>query len=245
MSKFFVEPGNINKDSVLITGENIKHIKNVLRLSAGDEIMVSDGQGTDYRVRISRFDSNGISAVIVEKFRNNTEPPIWVTLYQGIPKSDKMDFIIQKCIELGIARIVPVMTERTIVRFSSHDDIEKKVSRWKKISEEASKQCNRGIIPDVAMPIFFEEAVRESSGYQLSIMPYENERKNRLASIIKKCNFKKISVFIGPEGGFSDKEAAIALEKGIIPVTLGPRILRTETAGMAVLSIIMYELGDL
>lgn len=244
MPKFFVSSADIYPDTIHISGEDVNHIKNVLRLKTGENIIACDGNGTDYSAEIERFESDTIVARITGRVKSVTEPPIDVTLYQGLPKSDKMDFIIQKSIELGVKRVIPVLNERTVVRIENKKDADKKVSRWQKIALEAAKQCNRGIIPEVGHPLSYHEALKQAERSDLRIIPYERESVTSLKSVILKGNPGKISLFIGPEGGFSEKEIQEAVAAGVNPVTLGPRILRTETAGIAVLSILMYELGD-
>jgi 16S rRNA (uracil1498-N3)-methyltransferase len=244
MPRFFVDKINIHLDNIVITGDDVKHIGKVLRLVYGDLITVCDGEGTDYTVRIERYNKDSIFTSIINSNKNKTEPPIEVTLFQGIPKSDKMDFIIQKSVELGIRKIVPVITERTIIRFDNNKGFDKRATRWQRISLEAAKQCNRGIMPQVEFPLNFEEALEFCADSDLSLIPYEKEKLNCLKSIIS-FNPKKAAVFIGPEGGFSEAEIAEAVNFNIKPVSLGPRILRTETAGIALLSILMYEWGDM
>lgn len=244
MPRFFVKPEDINENEIKIFDEEYNHIKNVLRLKCGDKITVCDGAGTDYSALIDSFGSNCVFAGILSSQGNLTEPPIDVVLYQGVPKSDKMDLIIQKSVELGIKRIVPVLTERTIVKFGNEKDMGAKVSRWQRIALEASKQCNRGMVPVIERPMTYTNALESSRDSQLRIIPFENEKGNTLKRILKCDSKKSISVFIGPEGGFSEDEVKRAKLSGIEPVTLGPRILRTETAGFVVLSILMYELGD-
>ena len=245
MSRFFVNSSNISGDSIIISGEDVNHIKRVLRLGIGDIITVTDGSGIDYRVEIAKLNESAIETRIIESVKNLTEPPVEIVLYQGLPKSDKMEYVIQKGVELGLRGIVPVITERTVVKLDSKKDEQKKCERWNRISMEAAKQSNRGIIPHVELPIDFKKAVIAAKDYDISLIPYEKEKSNGLKNIIFNKNFtKRISIFIGPEGGFTEKEVEMAVENGIHPVTLGPRILRTETAGIAVLSILMYELGD-
>lgn len=244
MPRFFVEKNNIHSDNIVITGDDVKHISRVLRLVCGDLITICDGEGTDYTVRIERCGKDSIFTSIVNSGKNKTEPPIEVSLFQGIPKSDKMDFIIQKSVELGVRKIIPVITERTIIRFDNNKSLDKRVARWQRISLEAAKQCNRGVVPQVEYPLNFEEALGFCADDGLSIIPYEKEKANCLKSIIK-SNPKKAAVFIGPEGGFSEAEIIKAVNFNIKPVSLGPRILRTETAGIALISILMYEWGDM
>jgi 16S rRNA (uracil1498-N3)-methyltransferase len=245
MPRFFISSKDIFDDNINVTGEDYNHIKKVLRLKCGELITLSDGEGLEYVAEIVEFGDGFVHTKVVESFKNTTEPPIKVTLYQGLPKSDKMDFIIQKSVELGITKIVPVLTERTVVRLDSEKDALKKCERWNRISLEAAKQCNRGIIPKIEIPISFKEAIKQTENKALSLIPYEKEAKNSLKQILKRVDsISEISVFIGPEGGFTEQEIEQAVSFGLSSVTLGPRILRTETAGIAVLSILMYELGD-
>jgi 16S rRNA (uracil1498-N3)-methyltransferase len=243
MPKFFVKTSDINNQEINITGEDVNHIKNVLRLKLGDNILVCNGNGMDYIVRLERFEPLQIKTSIIQSNINKTEPTVNVTLFQGIPKSDKMDLIIQKCVELGVSKIVPVITERTIVKIENQKDAIKKTERWQKIITEAAKQCNRGVIPQVVLPVIYDEALKEAGAAELGIIPYEKETVNGLRGLLKP-GIKNVSVIIGPEGGFTENEVRKAENMGIYSVTLGPRILRTETAGIAMMSILMYELGD-
>lgn len=247
MARFFVAPEAVDRNSgrITISGGDVNHIKNVLRLDRGGPLEISDGACNEYDVVINTIERERIITAIREVRRNRTEPPIEVTLYQAVPKSDKLDTIIQKCVELGVVKIVPVITERTVVRFDGGRDASAKTSRWRKISLEAAKQCGRGIIPHVAEPVRFDAALDAARGNELCIIPYENESTSGLAGCLRNGKYGTIAVFIGPEGGFAEAEIRKAEAAGVRPVTLGPRILRTETAGPVVLSILMYELGDM
>ena len=242
MPRFFVDKADITENEVHITGEDVKHITKVLRLRPGETIEVCDKCGMDYNCIILSFADGSVVAEIKESMKNSAEPPIEVTLYQGMPKSDKMDYIIQKCVELGISKIVPVITKRTV---SVPKDAEKKTARWQKIAEEAAKQCGRGTIPEVGIAIDFKEAMRRFAADDAkTLMPYECEKESSLKKALREAAGKKFNVFIGPEGGFDETEVAAAKDNGALIVTLGPRIMRTETAPLAVVSAIMYELGD-
>ncbi|KXG75864.1 16S rRNA (uracil(1498)-N(3))-methyltransferase [Thermotalea metallivorans] len=249
MNRFFVDKQNIVEDRHQIfidDQDDIKHIEKVLRLKKGDCIEICDGQNMEYIAQIIVLTKKRIELKILEKGTAKTEPPIQVTLFQGIPKAGKMDVIIQKCTELGIRNIVPMMTERTVVQLKDQKAEEKKVERWQKIADEAAKQCKRGVIPQIGLPKAFEEAVGDAREFDLSVIPYEKEGAFGLKHVTEtKQSLKKIAIFIGPEGGFEEQEIVRASKAGIIPVTLGPRILRTETAGFVALSILMYALGDL
>jgi 16S rRNA (uracil1498-N3)-methyltransferase len=245
MPRFFVKSQEIENEKIMISGEDFNHIKNVLRLRQGDSLVISDGNCTDYGVVIDSYSSNYLVTRIVDRYKNSNESEIDITLFQGVPKSDKMDMIIQKSVELGVKRIVPVFTERTVVKINSEKDIRNKITRWQRIAIEASKQCNRGIMPTVEVPIAFYDSVTKLNQSDLNLIPYEKEAGNKLKYVLKGNGAKTISVMIGPEGGFSNNEVELAVENDFLPVTLGPRILRTETAGLLALSIIMYELGDI
>jgi len=254
MSRFFITKDNIFQDKIIITGEDYNHIKNVLRSRVGDHLVLCDGESKDFHVTIDAFDTNKIITTILNKQENRTESFVNITLFQGIAKGDKMDFIIQKGVELGVKCIVPVITERTVVRFEKGKDEIKKKERWQKIAFEAAKQCNRGIIPLIGAPLYLDKALDIMYKFNLSLIPYEKEKCFTLKSVLSDLKNKgsdkdiiEIAVFIGPEGGFSEKEIEAGIKAGVVPVTLGPRILRTETASLATITIIMYELeiGDI
>lgn len=238
MHRFFVNPSNIS-DSIYIDGTDVNHIKNVLRLKCGEEVNVCDGRNNEYLCRISDISPDKVYLDIISKGVCENEPRFNVTLYQGLPKSDKMEYIIQKCVELGVTRIVPVAAKRSVVKLK---DDAKKVSRWQKIAHEAAKQCQRGILPEVTGVMTFKEAMDDLAKNDLKFMPYENERQTSLREVLSDKDVKTIGFFIGPEGGLDETEIAMADEMNIPTVSLGKRILRTETAPIACLSAVMYEL---
>lgn len=242
MPRFFVDREQISDNYISITGEDVKHIKKVLRLREGEKIEVCDGCGEDFECKIESLSDDVVRAEIIKRYPNTAEAPIEIRVYQGMPKNDKMDYIVRKCVELGVCRIVPVITKRAV---SIPRDAEKKTARWQRIADEAAKQCGRGVLPRVENTISFSDAIKAMSDENaVSIMPYECEKEGSLSALLKSTDKKKINVFIGPEGGFDESEAEKARAAGIATVTLGPRILRTETAPLAVCSAIMYELGD-
>lgn len=246
MNRFFVDdPGAFSDRSVVITGEDVNHVKNVLRLKENDELIVSDGRGRDYHCRISGITNEEVVADICDICDNFSELSTEITLFQGFPKGDKMELIIQKTVELGVTRIVPVMTKRTVVKLDDKK-AKKKTERYNMIAESAAKQSGRGMIPEVTMPVSFAEAVSMAEKLDMNIIPYEEaEGVEYSRNIIKSIKGKKsLGIFIGPEGGFAREEVEKALDAGASAVTLGHRILRTETAGMAVISIIMFELEE-
>ena len=235
MPKFFTKPDFIDDKELRITGDDVSHISKVLRMSAGDNIIVCDGEGNDYDAVITSISKTEVVAEITGKYICGAEPSVNVTLYQALPKQGKMEYIIQKNTELGIKKIVPVYTKRCVVKPSD------KSERWSKVAESAAKQCGRGIIPDVLPTVSFAEAIEQMKQYDLALMPYECEEENGLKKVLQSSDYKTISIFIGPEGGFDLKEVEAAIDAGVKTVTLGKRILRTETAASAVLPIIMYE----
>lgn len=242
MPKFFVDRSSIQGDTVYIYGDNVNHIKNVFRMKVGRELVLCDGCGNDYNAVITAESSDCITANIVSTVCSGTEPCVRVTLYQGLPKGSKMDLIIQKNVELGVSRIVPVMCDRTVVKLDNKD-VNRKVDRWNKIAHEAAKQSGRGVVPMVAEPVTFDDAIDMAKTSDLLLIPYEKEKETRLKDVLRKNTVASdVSVFVGPEGGFEEREIEIATCNKVVPVTLGERILRTETASMYMISIVIYEL---
>lgn len=240
MPRFFVEPGQIVENVITVTGEDAKHIKTVLRQKVGDEILLCDGAGFDYTCIITSLSEKEIQAEIQDKSANYTEPATKITLFQGLPKGDKMELILQKCVELGVTDIFPVACARSVVKLDKKE--EKKIARWQKIAESAAKQSGRGIVPKVCHILPFREAVVAAKALDALVIPYENEKERRIRSFAQNFSGKTIGIFIGPEGGFTPEEIQLAQCAGAVPVTLGSRILRTETAGMVTLAILLYEL---
>ena len=240
MPKFFFHKNDISRGQVQLFGEDEKHIKTVLRAREGEELTLCDGEGMDYQCRIASLE-RGVLLDILSKEVCETEPRTKITLYQGLPKADKMELIIQKCVELGVDRIVAVSTERAIVKLDKKES--KKLERWQKIAEAAAKQSGRGKIPEIGQQVLkFKEAVAEAKELDGAIIPYEKEQETGIRQFVQGFQGESIGVFIGPEGGFAEEEIALAQENGITPITLGKRILRTETAGMTTAAILLYEL---
>jgi 16S rRNA (uracil1498-N3)-methyltransferase len=245
MHKFFVNEENIKDDYLWITGEDVQHISKVLRLRQNDQIQVCGKGGNEFICSISEISKQEVICRINDSYPNKAEANIEITLFQGIPKSQKMDLIIQKCVEIGVVNIIPVITKRVVIKIDDRD-ITPKLERWRRISEEAAKQSDRGFIPKVFEPITFDTALSNLKAMDLGIIPYENEKQTGLKSLLKeKTGVKKIGIFIGPEGGFDSEEIDKCLKNNLYPVTLGPRILRTETAGFVAATIILYEIGDM
>ena len=242
MPKYFTSPESINGDTITLDEETSLHLSRVLRCKAGDMITVGDGSDIDYECEITEITKTAVTARITDKHLNLNEPDVKITLYQGLPKGDKTELIIQKCVEIGVDRIVPVSTARSVVKLDKKGD--KKIERWNKISLSAAKQCGRGKIPEVSPVMTFKEAVEDSRKCDGRLIPYENEEKNGLKSFCENFSGKSIAVFIGPEGGFDPSEIELAKADGITPVTLGKRILRTETAGLVTAVILLHRLEN-
>ena len=245
MHRFFVEPSQIGEKEIVITGPDVNHIRNVLRMRAGEELLAAEGQGSEYRCILRELQDSEIRAEICRKLSGSAELSSRITLFQGLPKSDKMDLIIQKCVELGVFRIVPVTTKRTVVKLDAKKE-ESRRKRWTAVSESAAKQSGRGIIPEISGVQSFREAVEEAGELDVCLIPYEKaENMARTREILSGIPAgASIGVFIGPEGGFEEEEVREAMEAGARPITLGRRILRTETAGMAVLAMLGYLLEE-
>jgi len=246
MHKFFVPKNSIDGNNAVIEGEDVKHIYKVLRLQVGDKVSVNNSEGKEYVGEIIFIDKNAVNINLLEESAINNESPIEVYLYQGMPKSTKMDLIVQKNTELGVKAITPIITERVVVKTELKEF--KKVERWNRIALEACKQCKRSLIPKINVPIEFDNLLEELKKMDLVVVPYENQEGygiKKLVKNIEKDKTNKVAIVIGPEGGFEDGEILKLREIGSEIVTLGPRILRTETAGFTCLSLIMYELGDL
>ena len=235
MHRFFTN--EIKDQTAVVRGEDVKHISRVLRLRAGDAVQLCDGSGSECDAVIESVAPDAVTFRTQPWRRAKTEPAAQVTLFQCLPKAGKMETIIQKCVELGAFGFVPVQSERCVVVLKP--PYEGRVERWQRVSEEAAKQSRRGTIPEVALPKSLKEL--DFSAFDTVLVAYENERTVSLKAALRAHPCRRIAIVIGPEGGFSEEEIAILTEKGASPVSLGTRILRTETAGMAMLAQIMYE----
>jgi 16S rRNA (uracil1498-N3)-methyltransferase len=235
MARFYINKEQISEGKVIIQGKDVNHIKNVLRMKVQDSLELCDNENTLYNGRIAGFHPNFIEVFIDTVSENQTEPDIKLTVLQCIPKGDKMSTIIQKCVELGVSEIIPVLSHRCVSRPEN-----KKVIRWNAVSEEAAKQCKRGIIPRVTDIMSFQEAV-DAADADLKIICYELENERTLHDIdFSNEKIKTVAVIVGPEGGLEEKEVEYACNKQFFPVSLGKRILRTETVAPTVAGIIMY-----
>ena len=244
MNRFFVEPNQIQGKRISITGKDVNHIKNVLRMKPGEEISVSNGaDGKEYRCGIEEIGEEEIVCGLRFIKEDGLELPSKIYLFQGLPKADKMELIIQKAVELGAFEIVPVACRRSVVKLDDKKAANK-VSRWQGIAEAAAKQSGRGIVPEVGEVVSFGEACTQAQELEHCLIPYElyddmSETAKTMSQILQGAS---IGIFIGPEGGFERGEVEQAMEAGALPVSLGRRILRTETAGLAILSVLMFQI---
>lgn len=244
MPKFFTTKDLIENNALSLRGEEAAHIYEVLRMRTGDELMVGDGDMTDFLCRIRAAKKDEILCDIIEKRPNENEPSLKITLFQALPKADKFETVVQKCVEIGVSRIIPIDTKNSMVKLGGKE--EKKLLRWNKIAYAAAKQCGRGIIPCVSpLMSFGDAAAYASKNLDKAIIPYENEKQLSIKTFAKEFSEGSLGIFIGSEGGFDKTEIEKAHSEGIRSVTLGKRILRTETAGLVASVIMLYESGDL
>ncbi len=246
MFHFFVKPSQIQGRDIIITGSDVNHIKNVLRMRPGEELSVSNGaDGKEYRCGIEEFREESVLCRLRFVKEDGLELPSKIYLFQGLPKADKMELIIQKAVELGVYEVIPVAAKRSVVKLEEKKAAVKQ-ARWQGIAEAAAKQSKRRVIPQVHTVMSMKEAVGYAAGMDIRLIPYElaegmGRTKELIASI---APGQTVAVFIGPEGGFEEKEIQEAMAAGIMPVTMGRRILRTETAGLTMLGWIMYQLEE-
>lgn len=243
MQHFFVSPSQVEKDKIYIEGSDVNHMKNVLRMCCGEELMVSDGNNLQYRCSVETYEEERAILRILEEKAVDTELISRIYLFQGLPKQDKMELIVQKSVELGVYRIIPVSTRRSVVKLDEKK-ARKKRERWQQIAVSAAKQAGRGYIPEVAPVTSYQEALGQAKELDVILIPYELEREMQAAKEIIEAirPGQSVAVFIGPEGGFEKEEVELAVRYGAKTVSLGRRILRTETAGLAALSVLMFHL---
>ena len=246
MFQFFVDKSQIIEETatVTITGPDVNHISHVLRMKTGEQFYVTDGERQGkYLCALKSVSAEQVVCDIVQNITDTTELPCEIVLYQGLPKADKMELIIQKAVELGASRIVPVETKRSVVKLDAKK-AQAKISRWQGIAEAAAKQSKRDVIPVIGELTTLKEALKEAADFEVSMMPYENAEgmafTRKLLEGIQPG--QRVAIFVGPEGGFDESEVEAALSMGTKPMTLGRRILRTETAGLAILSMLVYVL---
>ena len=246
MPKFFIKSNQINEKTITILGTDVNHIANVLRLKVDDEIQICNEEtGINYNTKIIGLNKEIVKCDIIEELQPNAEPGVYINILQGLPKAEKMELIIQKCTELGVKEITPVEMERCIVKLDNKS-ASKKQERWQKIAEVAAKQSGRDIIPKINNVTNIKNICNMLEDYDIVLVPYENEKTVTLKEVLKELPKEnlKIAIVIGPEGGFEEKEILNLEQKNCKIVTLGNRILRTETVAMAMTSVILYELAD-
>lgn len=240
MPRFFIDPPA--GTTVTLTGDSAAHISKSLRMAVGDVLTLCDGAGTDYAAEVSAMDRNTVTAEITGRTASIGEPDVRIVLFQGLPKGDKMDWIVQKAVELGAAEIVPFAAARSVSRLDD-DGARKKTARWQKIADEAAGQCQRGRLPQVAVRVSYTEALRRAADCDRIFFCYEGGGAGLRTLLAERPG--SVAVFVGPEGGFAPEEVAQAEAAGAVRVTLGTRILRTETAPLAALSAILFATGNL
>ena len=240
MQRFFLSrAGHIDGEHIIVTGDDARHIARSLRMKVSDTVIVCDMQKNEYRCEIERFEDENVILKIVETGRNDTEPSYRVHLYQALPKGDKFDTVVQKAVELGVSRIVPFVSERCIVRDVSAN----KLTRWRRIAQEAATQCGRGAVPEVTEAVTYRQALEECARMSPGFLCYEGDGTLPLGRILSRCRSdREIGFLIGSEGGFSLDEAETARSMGLAAAGLGKRILRCETASGFVLSALVYQL---
>lgn len=244
MPRFYVDPSRIGGAEIILGDGEYNHIKNVLRKQVGDTLLICDGEGMEYSCEVAQFRDGEVVLTILERRAGNTELPVKISLFQGLPKKDKLEFIIEKSVELGAYSVVPVACSRSVAKLEDEKKEAKKLTRWNAIAEAAAKQSGRGIVPKVEGLLSFRKAIQYAKeNYDVILIPYENAEGMRYTEqvISELREGISVAVFIGPEGGFSPEEITLAMESDAKIISLGRRILRTETAGLTVLSYLMLR----
>ncbi len=243
--RIYVSPLAEGTSDIELADDTTRYLRNVLRLGPGDEVLFFDGTGWEYRGVIDRFDDRGGIARIVAWQRIPLEIPVRITLAQGLPKGDKMEFIVQKATELGVARIIPFRSSRTVPR-RTEERAARRLERWRRIAAEAAEQCGRGDVPEIAETLSFRDALDAAGEKPVKILFWEAERSCSLREIMKGSEARQATEFflvVGPEGGLSEEEVLIARQSGFLTASLGQLVLRVETAALAILAIFQYECG--
>lgn len=245
MYRFFVSPQAIKDNRVVLRGMIVHQIRDVLRMRPGDDIVLLDNSGWAHRAELVTIDRDAVRGRVIEKWKLETEPQAHITLYQGLLKGQKFEWVLQKGTEIGIRAFVPVLAARCVIG-TVNDVSAARIERWERIIVEAAEQAGRAALPHLSNAVLFEQACAQAGAVGLALIPWEGEHSRGLREALQNVpKSKEISLFIGPEGGFTEEEIATAQDRGVTPVSLGPRILRAETAGLVAASAILYELGDL
>ena len=244
MYQFFVEEAQISEKDIRIEGSDVNHMKNVLRMKCGEKIRISSNTGRNFYCAVSELTDKFVLADILEELEENTELPNKIYLFQGLPKSDKMELIIQKAVELGVYEMIPVSMKNCVAKLEEKK-VASKIARWQEIAKSAAKQSKRSLVPTVQLPMSYKLAVQRAKEMDVLLVPYENERgMQETRDVLSKIQKgQSIAIFIGPEGGFDSSEIELVREDGKL-LSLGNRILRTETAGLAILSMLVYQLEN-
>lgn len=247
MNRFFIDSNYVGSSHIeIIDRDDVHHISHVLRLKKGDKIVVCDSKGFDYTCEISEIEKDSILLYIADKQKGGREPDVRISLYQGIPKQGKFELIVQKSVELGVEKIIPVFMERSVVKETPR--FTKKIERFNTVAKEAAKQCQRSFVPTVSEAADFRQILKDFKEFDIVVFPYEEEESFTIRDYLEQIkkntvdSVRDVALVIGPEGGFSKEEASALIEKGIRPVSLGKTVLRTETAAIAALSMLIYGL---
>ena len=244
MRRFFVSPQSIDGRHVSLRGEIVHRLSRVLRMSRGDEVVLLDGLGTEYVVRLDELGRDTALGTVLRTYEDSNEPGVRITLCQGILKGEKLDWVLQKGTELGIAEFVPLICKRSVPRVSVEKG-SRRMLRWSKVVAEAAEQCGRSRMPGLCLPTEFEAACRLVDSSSLGLIPWEETRKPGVKEVLRRRPVSRVYLFIGPEGGFQREEVEYAQSLGILPVSLGKRVFRAETAGLVTATAVLYEAGEL
>jgi 16S rRNA (uracil1498-N3)-methyltransferase len=243
---FYVDPKKVEKDSLRIEGEEAKHICLVLRKEEGDVIEAVDGEGMKYQVQVTAKGKDWVQGKIVSQTRKENEPFTRLTLAQALIKGVRMDFLVEKVTEIGVASIVPVIMDKNLIKLEKDSKVSSRVNRWKRIAISGMKQSLRSKLPEIQNPVSFQELLTKVKDYDLALIACQTKGSKFLKEILEgKRRLKEILLLVGPESGFTQEELDLSFKSGIIPVSLGPRRLRSETAGIVFSSMILHELGDM
>lgn len=245
MRRFFIAPDALSGESATISGTDAHHLRTVLRLEQGAELILV-AEGKEYLAQVRAFEAEDVLCTIIEERESTAEPPLEVILLQGLPKGDKVDLIVQKAVEIGVAKIVLLEGERSVAKLAGTRG-EKKLARWQRIAYEAAKQSQRSVVPEIegVFPLISWLKKEQFDEDTLFLVPWEEEEKRGIGEVLAASSARRVVILIGPEGGLTKAEVEAAKEEGAVPVTLGPRILRTETAAVVAAALVLYELGDL
>lgn len=243
MPRFFIDTAP-EGEWIEVAGEDAHHITRVLRMKTGESLTICDEKGKDYLCQIEDIEKDSVRCKVLDIVQSKGEASVDATLYMALPKGDKMDFIVQKAVELGAKKIVPFIAKRSVSR-PDEKSLRKKCERWRKIAREAAMQSGRGIVPYVSDVLTYKQAISQAAEHQFALFLYENEQKTGIRQLLSGQQINSVALMVGPEGGFADEEVEQAIDASLKSVSLGSRILRCETAPLAALSVVMYESGSL